>query len=142
MRQGFALLAVVALLAGACATLAPPRQPPDPTRVYTLAEVDSAPRLRNFRDLVRRIERGYSLVLYGHSGTPVAVYSIEVNRDGRIRDVLVSRSAGSPRADSAMIRLLDHARFSPARIDTVAVRVRFDFPVQFGGARRARPPSP
>lgn len=119
--------------AAAPAATPPPAPAParvDPSRVYSVSEVDQRPTLRNRADLQRAILRSYPSALENSGVAGAAVVQFVVMADGRvdrgsIRVVEVSHTAFRLAASAAIAA----ARFEPARVDGQAVRSEVSVPL-------------
>jgi len=113
--------------------------------VRWLARVQACvPELRNREMLSREIEEAAGQ--FGISERREVLLRAEVLVSGAVGDVEVQRSSGDSRIDMVAVRLFRTARYTPAMIEGIRVKVWVQFPVVFnprsgGGGGTAPSPS-
>ncbi|HEU4882818.1 MAG TPA: TonB family protein [Longimicrobium sp.] len=121
------LLAVILALAAA-APAAAQQTPPDPARVYELAEVEVLPRPQNAADLLAALHQGYPphLRQAGVGGTVHVAFVVDP--DGHTGDVRVLSTPDSG-FNAPTVEAVSLLRFTPAQVQGHPVAVRVEQPI-------------
>jgi TonB family protein len=120
-------LAVILALAAA-APAGAQQTPPDPARVYELAEVEVLPRPQNVPDLIAALHQGYPphLRAAGVGGTVHVAFV--VGPEGQPEDVRVLSTPDSS-FNTPSVQAVSLLRFTPAQVQGRPVAVRVEQPI-------------
>ncbi len=123
-----AILAVMlALTSLACAARPPVAAPESMDGQGSTAR----PRLLNPEDLNRALEREYPRLLKERGIGGTTTVNVFIDEEGIVRNQLVAKSSGRKELDTAALRVVRVARFSPARNRDKKVAIWMLFDITF-----------
>ena len=124
------LLAALSLLLAASPAAAQDAPPPDSSRVYELAEVETPPRPLNVTDLRAALDAGFPPEHLARGAGGTVNVSFVVGADGAVRQARVVSSTDAA-FDAPSLSALAVLRFSPATVGGTPVATRLELPIQW-----------